>query len=430
MARLGMALLLVAAVGACDPAKLRHTPDAKPIDGAPDAVPHGMVTVKVYDPNTPGTIAVGIPVVFVEADGTIVGRPSTDTNGVAMADVHLNATATAVITTQNNVSMSTIAGIQPGDNIVLNSSQPNGQNGMFNVTFPQYPGATYHYVYGPCGANSGTGSTTLYMYSYCKQDTMDLVVVAYNSSFVPIAYFEKPGVTYTNGGSTALTGTYSFVSTFNASITNVDPTVQYVYMRRAMPAGNGFSESASGMPMSGMLPLSMPAIQGATASVETQASKGQYANRVIQNIAGSSLTYGVDLGATLLPWVGPVTLDLDKKMAYVPTDTTGTTHDKPDFFSAEVYYYRDNGAGGQTGYYWRVIAPQIGDVPLPPLPPEVGDVMPKTTDSVAYTFGKAYESSTLTWDQARVNALDIINTFETSVDTSTRVRESYFQSGD
>ena len=328
MARLGMALLLAALFGACDPAKLRHTPDATQvvIDGPPDAVPHGPVTVKVYDPNSPGTIVVGIPVVFVDPDGTVVGRPVTDASGVATADVHFGASATSVIAMSNDTSMTTIVGLQPGDNIILNQSQATGMNGTFTASYPTYPGATYYYLYGPCGSSSGANQSTLTMYPYCTQSTMDLIVVAYDSGFNPLAFLEKQGVSYTSGGTTAITGTYSGTSTFNVSYTNVDPAITNIYMNRTVPANNGFGQGQSGVPMSGALALSTRTIQGQTASVQTQVTKGQYSNIVIQNISGNALTYGLDVGGSLLPWLGPVNFDLANKKAFIPTDKIGRAH--------------------------------------------------------------------------------------------------------
>lgn len=411
----------------CDPVVDKHTPDAAPgIDAAPDAPSHGMVSVKVYDPNGAGTVVVGVPVVFIEADGTLVGHPTTDSNGVATADVHANASATSVVTTQGETQMTTIVGLQPSDNIIMGTSLASSQDGTFAVSYPAMPGASSYEVVGPCGSYSGNGSAvTLTIYTYCKTATMDLIVVAEDQSGNPIGSIEKPNVAYTAGGTTAITGGYQAISTFNAGYTNVDPGITNISMNRTVPSNIGYGRGTSGTPANGSLQLSITDITGQTASVLSRATKDMSIDLLFDNIAGNTLTYSMDVGASLLPWISSVTPDLAAKKITVVTDTTGTTNDKPDLFYESLSYSRTDGNGNTTNYYWNIVGPTVGDVTLPALPPEIGDVLPKSTDSLGSSFTVELEMSTLTWDMIRPVVFDTLQTLGGA--GSGKIRESAYQ---
>jgi len=430
MSRLGFAFMLVAAVGACDPATLKHTPDAaKQIDGPPDAPAHGPVQVTVYDFNNGGVVMAGVPVVFIEADGHLVGRPVTDTNGIATADVHFGATATAVMPASAGATMMTIVDLHPGDHINIGPSTAfsGTQDGTFTVSYPSYSGATYYDVVGPCGYYSaGTAlSYVMTIDTNCKQATMDILVVANNASG-PIAYLEKPNVAYTSGGSVFVSGTYLLPATFNANYTNVDASITGLTFTRYVPAMNGFTTVNSGTPANGTLSLSSLALNGQSSRVETRANKPNATNYVYQNMAGNVTTYALDVGATLLPWLGMPTVDFTTNKVTVPVDTTGTSSDKPDVFVASVGYSRSNGSGGTNTYRWFVIAPQPADVTLPTLPVEVGDVMPQATDTAGSTLSIMLDQSNTTWDDARVNAVDFVDNYYLVNDTTTQIRQSTF----
>lgn len=431
MSRLGFAFLVVATVGACDPATLKHTPDAaKQIDGAPDAPAHGPAQVTVYDPSNPAVPVVGVPVVFIEADGTVVGRPVTDTAGIATSSVHANATATAVIPQNGETTMMTVTGVQPGDHIILgNSFSTSSGSAAFTVTYPAYSGATGYYVVGPCGYYGTTAlSYAMTVYDYCKQSTMDIVIIAYNSSG-PIAYLEKPNVAYVAGGSASVSGTYLLPGTFNASYTNIDAslnTTNSFDYTRYTPAVDGFGTGNTGTPANGMLNLSGQAFNTQSSSVQTRITKGNNVGFVVQGMAGNATSYSMDVGATLLPFVGPVTPDFANHKLAVTVDTTGTSNDPVDLSYLLFSYNRPNGSAGTLQFRWYVLGNQAGDVTLPQLPIEVGDVMPQPTDNYTNVFVVLLESSALTWDMVRSAPFDTISGLQ-QIDTTTRIRESAYQ---
>jgi hypothetical protein len=389
-------LLLLTIIAACSPAVARFQ-DGPTGDAAPDVPTHGMVKVTVYDPNNTGSVVAGVPVVFVEADDTLVAHPVTDQGGVATADVHIGASATVVITTQGSTQMTTLLGLKPGDDIILGprSGTPTDA-GNFTVSFATYPGASNYTVYGPCGGtNSATSPVVLPMQSDCKKDTMDLMVVAYDVNNNPFVYLTKSGVTFAAGGSTAVTGTYLGIQNATLSYTNVPAAVTNVYPARDIPDNYGFARGGGGAPAGGTFSTTLPAPQGAKALVITEIDNSTGANQTFNEVIdGNTLTHGMDVGATALPWIGTVALDAANHKITVPIDPTGTSGDMPDAFFAETAYSRTVDQTN-TSYAWLVLGPTPGDMTLPTLPPEVGDVMPKATDSPGTSIAVMVESDAI-----------------------------------
>jgi hypothetical protein len=391
--RSALGLILLAA---CSPV-VAHTPDATAIDSTPDAQTHGMVTVKVFDINNEGAVVVGAPVVFIEADGTLVGHPLTGTDGTASADVHTGASATAVIANTTSTYIITATGLQPNDNIILGPSAPPSMDlGTFSVSFPTYPGATNYYVYGPCGStSSSTSPITLSMRSDCKVDLMDLIVVPRDSANNDLAYLTKTGVPFATNGTTTVTGAYSNLAPFTATLSGLDAMIANVEVTRYVPDRFGFANSSSGAPMNGGLTLTAPGPAGAQALVETTLSRASNIRQTVQQgIAGNVQSYGLDASTTLLPWLAAPTFDLANHKVMLTTDTTGTTNDMPDVAFAEITYSRTVNSTGMS-FDWLMFGATATDMTLPLLPVEVGDVMPKMTDTAPFIQAAMLEVDTL-----------------------------------
>jgi len=420
-----LSLGLVVVLAACNPV-VAHTPDATTIDASPDAPTHGTVTVKVFDPSSSGAVVVGIPVVFIEADGSLVGHPVTAADGTASADVHTGASATAVIAQANSTQIETVVGLVPGDHVNIGpSGAPATAVGSFSVSFPAYSGATSYNVYGPCGSTSGTASpVVLQMQSDCKLDTMDLTVVPMDSGGNGLAYLTKTGVAFVANGTTTMTGAYTGMSAFTATVTNIGSTVTQVGVGRFVPDTNGFSNQTSGAPTNGMITLMAPGPSGTKALVSSQFSTANSQQAVLQSIAGNVQTYGLDAGMTLLPWVGPMVFDLANHKIMVPTSTAGTTSDAPDVFFVQAGYSRTVGMT-TSNFMWVVIGPTATDVTLPVLPVDVGDVMPKATDTSQGLFGVMLEADTYNgYNDVRQDLYGTLGVITGPHTTAMRIRES------
>jgi len=421
-------LLLLALIAACEPATLRHTPDATTGDGSPDAPTHGMVRIQIYDPADTGAVVTGVPVVFVNPDDTQVGHPVTDSNGYVTADVKVGASATLVITTGNRTELETLLGLKPGDDIILGPRRGQSTDaGTFQVSFTTYSGATSYVVYGPCGSSSNsTPPVTLQMYANCKLDSMDLLVVAMDANGIALASLAKPGVTFQSGGSTAVSGTYTGVSQMTASYTDIPAAVTNIDIGRAVPDQYGYSDDKSATPMNGTFSTSLIAPQGAKALITTNVNNMGSGRQTIQEmVAGNVLTHGMDVGATLLPWLGQPTWDLATAKLTVPVDNTGTSGDAPDVFFAQATYQR--GTSPNVTYFdWLVIGATPGDVTMPTMPMEVGDVMPKATDTGASALSAMAESDMLTgYDVIRQDVFTLITSVtDPTHPTATKTRMS------
>jgi hypothetical protein len=391
--RSALGLILLAA---CSPV-VAHTPDATSIDSTPDAPTHGMVTVKVFDINNEGAVVVGAPVVFIEADGTLAGHPLTGTDGTASADVHTGASATAVVAGTSSTFIMTATGLQPNDNIILGPSAPPSMDlGTFSVSFPTYTGAASYYVYGPCGSSSSsTPPVTLSMRSDCKLDSMDLIVIPRDSANTNLAYLTKTGVPFMTNGTTTITGAYSNLAAFTANLSNLDAMITNAEVTRYVPDQFGFSSFSSGTPVNSAVTLMAPGPTGAQALVQTTLSRSTNVQQVVrQGIAGNVQSYGLDASTTLLPWISSPTFDLANHKVTISTDTTGTTNDAPDVAFAELGYQRTVN-GTSTTFTWIIFGATATDMTLPLLPVEVGDVMPKMTDTTPLIEAAMLEADTL-----------------------------------
>jgi hypothetical protein len=423
-------LLLVTLIAACNPV-VAHLKDAAPMEDTGSNTPdHGLVRITIYDPADTGAVVTGVPVVFVEADDTLVGHPVTDSMGVVTADVHAGASATLVITTGNTTQLETLLGLKPGDDIILGPRRGESTDaGTFTVSFPAYPGAGSYVVYGPCGSTSTTAlSAVLLMQSNCKLDTMDLLVVATDASGTPLASLSKGSVTFQAGGSTAVSGTYQSMPQLTASYTNIPATVSSIDVQRSVPDDYGFSDDRSATPMNGTFSAMLRAPQGSKALITTSVTNTANSGRqtIQQLIAGNALTHGMDVAMTLLPWIGVPSFDLATHKLTVPVDPLATSGDAPDVFFANAQYTRGTDPNTQQHFDWLVIGPAPGDVTMPTLPMEVGDVMPKTTDTGSSGLAVSAESDALSgYDVIRQDVFTLITSVTVPIHpTATRTRLS------
>jgi hypothetical protein len=426
--RLSLGLI---ALAACSPV-VAHTPDGHTVDSPPDAPSHGMVTVKVFDQSNSGAVVVGVPVVFVEADGTQAGAPVTGTDGTASADVHAGASVTVVVTSANGTSLQTVLGAKPGDTIVIGPSTPASTSvGTFSVSFPTYSGATNYNVFGPCGSVNGTTSPlTLTLYSNCKLDTMDITVVPRDANSNDLAFLTKTGVAFTASGTTSVTGAYSNLLAFTATLTNVGANVTGANIYRYVPDQEGYYKSASGTPTNGTLSVMTSGPSGAKALITTSLNTATSSQEVFQSIAGNVQTYGLDAPMTLLPWINTPSLDAANHKIVITTDTTGTTNDTPDVAFAQAGYSRTVGTTTQS-FNWLIVGATTADLTLPVVPMTVGDVMPKATDTMGGVVGAMLEADTVNgFDDIRLDIYKNINALSNAPHpTAMKIRESLASSG-
>jgi len=379
----------------CGSVKDSHLADA-PVTGA-DATTRGTVHVTVLDPGGTGAPAVGANVVFLDPDGTLVKRAATDTAGKASADLLPGASVTSIALVNTTTQLQTVLGVKPGDDIVLGSkSADSAASGTFTVTYPAFAGAVGYEIAHPCGPNfvtqPATGApppttATLTFNNSCKLDSMEIVVTPTDANSVPLAVIGKQAVPFVSGGSTAITGTYQGLRSFTASYTNLNPIIASMFMSRAVPDGNGITTSLSVTTPTASQVVNVSGALGTSARI---ASRFTLATRSFQEIrqtlSGSAATYGLDCAANLLPWINQPSFDAAAGKLLVPLDMTGTSSAKPDVIRVAATYRRtDTVTGATTAFSWTLFAPEAGDIALPALPAEVGNVAPTSADTVTVT---------------------------------------------
>jgi hypothetical protein len=372
--RTSILLVLLAACGKVSSLVDGSSPDGNSADA------NVNVTVTVLDPQSGAPVS-GVPVVFTDTSGATLGHPTTATSGKVTLAMPGGGTITAVLPNgATEFDMQTVLGVKPGDAITLNIPPQDQSTTTYTVAFSAYGPATQYYVYGPCGGQQTTStSTTLTIYAYCQIPAMDIIAVAYDANFNPLAYVERSAIAYSAGGSTTLPTSWQGLAGFTATATNLPTEVTSANVARYWPDEYGYGTSAAATITSttGSASLSGPTSLMAVVETSVRSSTGLL-QRLRQRNPGTSTAYNLDVGNNLLAWVDRPTLDVTT--GKITTAVTGTSHGAPDLFAVFVSYGRSVG-GVNTTYAWTVYAPDTMDITLPTLPPEVGDVGPKTGDS-------------------------------------------------
>ncbi len=376
--------------------------DAVSGDASADASTRGTVKVTVIDPAS-GTPAVGAQVVFYDPDGSVVSRMATNGVGKAQGEVLPGGRVVSVIIAPNQYQMQLVEAVKPGDDFVMNYFDTNGPSidaGTFGATWSAYNGAAGYMLFGPCGSAGGSASNpltaTMTMYSDCKQNTMDLIVGAYDQSGTFLAFIEKPNVSFTANGSTAMGNGWQSMKTFNAAYTNLPAEVTSVRLNHNVPDGSGWNAQINGVPSGTSLALSVQTVTAATAMVRTDFNNANNSRQQVQaGIAGNVQSYNLDVGGSLLQWIDIPSFTPDTGALAV--SLSGASTIVPDGGFTQLSYSRPAALSAVPGvafnqYSWVIIRPTLGPLTLPTLPAEVGDVGPKAGDSTGVVFAAMVEA--------------------------------------
>jgi hypothetical protein len=371
----------------------------------PDADPHGVVTVTVLNTDQSGTVVQGVPVVFFNPDGSMVGKSSTDAKGQASATV-LPGANVSVVWPRNATSyqIATIYAIKPNDNLVVGFRNPDETDvGTVNASFDLFGGATSYHAYGPCGQDDS--DHVLHFQAGCKTDPFDAYMLAFNSSNQVIGWNSKPGISFASGAVNFDTAGWNFANQMTVSYTNLSADIQTINVNHTSGYPGGYSTTASGSPTGATMSVAIPNTPGGgtyayvASSIARKNGGGQQVVR--QRIAGASSTYGLDVGGSLLPWLSAPKFDPVAQQFSITADGTGTY----DLFLMDTSYSRVVGQATIT-YEWIAIGPTIGTLTLPALPADVGDVNPKATDKLGNAIGLLIDDDGDGYDSVRQHVFD------------------------
>jgi hypothetical protein len=404
----------LAAIAGCG--SVASTPDGGP------GMARGPVQVTVVDPIGGAGPAVGATVVFIDPDGTLVKRVATDAAGAASADVLPGASVTSIVLQSARYELETITGVTPGDVLLIGDRNPDASSiGTVTVTYPVHTGAASYAVAYPCGVATSVGaatSVTLNFAQHCKVDPFEVVVTPRNTDDEPQAVTFKGDIPFVAGGSTAVTEGYRTFGPFTASYTNVTSTITDIAVTRWAPDVFGFSATASTQTPTATTTINFGVPGSAGAWIGTQLVRSAAVQSFRQKVPGSVRNYGLDVTATLLPWLARPSFDAATRRLVVAIDTTGTTTAKPDAVQVVASYRRASTSGGaDTLFSWTVYAAEPADLTLPVLPEELSALAPGAADQV--TVGAAmFEADTVAGYDAVRSQLDV--TFRTYEDGQRR----------
>lgn len=382
--------------------------------GADADLTPGVVKATMLDPAGEGMPQANMPVVFINPDGSLVADVLTDVDGRAHATMLAGGSVTAVWHGNTGYSiLQTVLAVKPGDDLVFGSVTPKQVvAGTFTVNFTPLGGTGNHYVvYGACPYKmTQTGSAVLAFDTSCLLSTMEIQVHAYDSANNSLGYLDSPAVPFVDGGSATMGTNWQQYMAFAAQYANIPAGVTSVRMERYAPDFFGYTSISSGSPSGATMSLSGTGPATAGAQVETILRRGDGSAQLVrQSVAGDATTYDLDVGANLFPWLGAPTLDPATGHVTVPVDAAGTSGPPPDLFRVATAFSRSNppsdaGVSSTTNVQWYVFGPRAGDVTLPTMPSEIGELNPRAGDTVGQSRAYLFDADTIDgYDPARQN---------------------------
>ena len=333
-----------------------------------------------------GASPANVSVVF--GNGSALQEVALGADGTAEADIAPDASITLVIRGSGSVaaSMISVLGAQPGDHLRLDFTNPDTSSaGAFTVAFTPLADPTLSYeAHGPCGfAQTTTSPALLQMRNDCVTPTMDLLVVALDATSTPVGYTHLPDVAFVAGGSATLPAAFTPAFAFDASFTDLGEVASF-FVERVVPA------STFGFDASGMVTVAGSAASFGSASVSgaahatietvftaTDATLGR--QQIVDVIDGAAPSYALDVDARLLGWLGSASFEVTTEHMTIPVDTSHTSADPSDL-TFTVFEDRRGSTG--TTFAWTVFTATPAGFTLPPLPPDLSDLLPQAGDAV------------------------------------------------
>lgn len=384
--------------------------DAGAVDAAPsDSLTTGIIEVRMIGGTTtsPTPLAGGV-VVFTDSVQTQVVL--TDQDGRAFATVTGPTTITDVrFPTPTFVFARSVLDAEPGDVIEI---RPRAWD------FTELAPLTVHFtapepgysVCGPCGCEWMSSSpATLPMKEMCRSNPAAVLVMnPTQTAYATATVAYDP----TTGGVVTVPAQWTPSTQYSATYTNVDPRITSIGMafadgqqsltRLNMPSGTASGHVPSWRFQS---PRFVTTFLNANGAGEHQVA--------VQTVAATSAGLSMDVGASLLPWLGKPVFDTASRSVAVPIVAAGA---EGDLFMTQVGFTRPSGGWS----VWQVFQARPKDFVLPAIPTSVADMTPELITGDPEAVMMASESVD-GYAQARQAPYSLLYKFQTSDPGSVRV---------
>lgn len=363
--------------------------DAAPIDAGPP----GPVKVVVHMRGAP---AANIPVVFQNADDSVVATSNTDSNGEVTAVMAPGGSATIIAASSNGATASAVVsfiGVAPGD--VLRWGNPDPVFSTLNVKLPTVAAtdATYWVLMRCGGAVNITAQDSIRVLAGCTSSDIYVSARQKVNPYKDYGAFIVPNVTLPTSGTLDLsTHTYSAATAMTQTLTGLSSEVSFANSNiRTRTANAGFwfgaasGESSVSYPFAlnpPTLTAKVPSVTNTEMLVDTSIGWKHPSARtssvhVIDRVAATN-AYQLNVAAVSIPKIDS----------------------SPMFHSDGTVTWTETGAGSADWVhgYVRVtrsgvlfdrdiMAPyQRGSLRLPILPSAFATYNPQTTDTTQNLF--------------------------------------------
>jgi hypothetical protein len=405
-------------------------PDGEP---PPDAIHRGAVTVVVLGTGYEGggTPVAGAQVIFVDTDGT-VHRSITNSAGEATADLSTGASVTVVRAEQSNAyEITTFAHVEPLDRLIIGERARNilEETKRMTVVVPTYGTNSRYAVLPGCGQASerSPGVFEVQFPASCESGEYVVGALARDVDGTAIAQ-NVLGAPKFEAGARLEMGSWTPVPSFLATYSNIPQNVTSLSMFRAFLDHNRiftswdtlYPERTTGSPT--VVVRENNFAFGTDMYISTDLDRPGFLSQTLRDRPGMVMnTYGVDVAAGILPWIRDVGFDPTSRTFSWTQDGSAPA----EIVRASVSYDRQN---PPLWVHWTTYAP--GDaspeqIVLPTLPPEVGDIGPRSGDWISRPHVCLLDVDGL--DAAAVRAeldLEINSNFNDYQHPVTRIRRS------
>jgi hypothetical protein len=367
---------LIALTGACK-APDAVDPDAMMVDAQPaDATPLPPVHITVLDPEGNGSIFVGTTLVFDDAQGHFMSSMIVSTNDAIDVSLPEGTSITAVFQpVPGQVHLETVFGVSPGDDLVLSDQGGNhSARRALTMTYPDVPGATYDFGV-PCDVDvTGPGISLDH-----DCDDGPAFVVAHpptgGDEFLEVDTMPPAPATNVD-----FTGPWRQLAPFTGTWSNIPADIFISAMHRDADHRHGWINSWPGMTTSGTTATAsgMAAPTTAPEIVYTLLSLSNgWGQLILERTPGDQLTYQLDVGANVMPYVSASAFDLDTEVVGLSAEGGAVT---PDLLKTTASYAR--------GYTWTLFSPMTSSFQLPQLPDTLADLRPTYDDFLHFAVSE------------------------------------------